>query len=291
MGKAPDRAVSTTAPRRYVRCSTDVCLPTEAYTSTVAIGVRCKDTFHPLGTGTLFQADTGPVCVTAAHVVKQAQLGPGELCIRAKGSQLFAIQNNEIGEDDSHILLAPEPLDVAVIPLPRIVVDVLGKRALLHSSHVTADKGPSKGVYCLLGYPEHASGNSISIEDQTESVPLHFITYGYGGTTQGLGSYHQRFHLLLAWSPPHTRGRSKIHKEAASISQEVFVNFPEGLSGMSGCSVWKLASHRDCPDTASMGSQRIVALQTGLYPESRIVKATKWTVVLALLNGGIGDPV
>ncbi|MBW2025832.1 MAG: hypothetical protein JRI90_10675 [Deltaproteobacteria bacterium] len=94
MGKAPDRAVSTTAPRRYVRCSTDVCLPTEAYTSTVAIGVRCKDTFHPLGTGTLFQADTGPVCVTAAHVVKQAQLGPGELCIRAKGSQLFAIQNN-----------------------------------------------------------------------------------------------------------------------------------------------------------------------------------------------------
>ncbi|MBW2025833.1 MAG: hypothetical protein JRI90_10680 [Deltaproteobacteria bacterium] len=69
------------------------------------------------------------------------------------------------------------------------------------------------------------------------------------------------------------------------------MNFPEGLSGMSGCSVWKLASHRDCPDTASMGSQRIVALQTGLYPESRIVKATKWTVVLALLNGGIGDPV
>ena len=248
------------------------------YRSTVVVGAIGSDQFYPLGTGTFFRTTSGVVCVTAAHVISKVGLCGGVLGIIDCEGHVLPIYKAVAPGGEGIVRLAPDPADVAVIRLPEPLPETLHADSILHWPEGHAEEDASDVSFCFLGFSINALGGPWQCASIPQSIPFHFVAGAYEGPTKGLANYNPHLHLLFV------PGRLCNRAEKQDVWASSFLlDFPYGMGGMSGCTVWKLNGTRDRMSQPAEDSQKIVALQTGLYPSTRIVKATKWTVVSSLL--------
>lgn len=274
-------------PKRYVRCSIGLFLGRRIYNSTVIVGIVLDDLFHPLGTGTLFRTKSRVICITAAHVVRQARQSEGPIGIVCRDSRLLLIHPGDDSDSSAAIRLAPEPADAALIQLPSGISGSISMNPILDWPMDEEETSPAEVVYCLLGYSVNTLKGPWSRYSMPQTMPpSHFTATQYEGVTQGLAGYHPYFHLLFGfgWHTSAERGPEVSGTEDFLGGTSLLVDFPSGMAGMSGCTVWKLKPVNAGQPGRVKEPQGIVALQTGLYASTRIIKATRWAVVSSLLQ-------
>jgi hypothetical protein len=67
------------------------------------------------------------------------------------------------------------------------------------------------------------------------------------------------------------------------------LKFPGDLSGISGCSIWKIGEYNKPLSEWKRYRPKIVAVQTSVYSNVHIIKATRWIAVSTLLYHAFPD--
>lgn len=237
-----------------------------------------KKELHQFGTGTLLNVADVPFLVTAAHVVTLAQENP--LCIASGGSFTQLHGAWYISSDRT-------PFDIAVLRLSQEVASDLKDVSYIQLQDVEFSSDLSKGVFCLLGYPNRLS--IPSIPSQMMSIGLfQYITYAYEeNDADTLGGYQEKYHLLL-----HAEyGGTESGGPSVSFSDRngVPLQFPKDLGGISGCSVWMLGRHDMFISEWGQNRPKVVAVQTGVYSDRKVIKATRWIAVSTLIYEAYPD--
>jgi hypothetical protein len=111
---------------------------------------------------------------------------------------------------------------------------------------------------------------------------LHFSTFPYQGDTSSLDGYEARYHLLLDAKYEELLDKSgdKIQFRMRSGAS---ARMPNDLHGVSGCSVWQIGDLRIPAKQWRSDQARLVAIQTGVYQERSLIKATRWIAASTLL--------
>lgn len=64
---------------------------------------------------------------------------------------------------------------------------------------------------------------------------------------------------------------------------------PRDLGGISGCSVWMIGDLRQSIHDWNPREARIVALETAVYPERGVIRATRWAAVSTVIYQAYPD--
>ncbi len=251
-------------------------IPPKAWESSVSLVIahEYEKELHQFGTGTLLKIADDTFLVTAAHVVTQAYEHDKALCV-ATGNSFTQVYGNwrcSAGSD---------PFDVAVLRLPADVTSKMREVSYLRLQDVEFSADLSKSVFCLFGYPNRLSTPSTPYTTM-RLKPFQYMTYDYEGETNTLGGYQERYHLLLDGQE---EGEDFDGQAARFYDRNGHpLQFPKDLGGISGCSVWKIVN-RDRP-LSEWGQYRpkLVAVQTGVYSDRKVIKATRWVAVSTLLH-------
>jgi len=120
-----------------------------------------------------------------------------------------------------------------------------------------------------------------------KSTPFQYMTYLYDKDTKGLENYKEKYHLLF---DADSIGFNEKGKSGSFRNRDgTILQFPKELGGISGGSVWKIGN-MDNPISEWKTSQvKLVAVQTSVYSESRIIKATRWIAVSTLIHEACPD--
>lgn len=249
-------------------------IPSKAWESTVSIVIVYGEELHQFGTGTLLKVADDVFLVTAAHVIRQAYQQNASLCV-ATGNTFTQVYG------DWYLPSEYDPFDVALIRLSRNITNKLKDVSYIRLQDIEFNEDLSTGIFCLFGYPGLLSKPS-TLKDKVMSLkPFQYMTYAYGGKTSGLSGYQERYHLLL------NVGEEKKDIEGKSVRlydrNGNLLQLPSGLGGISGCSVWKIGDSNKPLSEWDQYRPRIVGVQTGVYSESQVIKATRWVAVSTLL--------
>jgi len=261
----------------------DSFIPLEAWQSTVGILIVIGTELHQFGTGTLFRIADQCFIVTAGHVIKEAHKYDKSLCVTGPNCSFVRVHGNWICSAEGQYGTFVDPFDVAVLPLDSAAVDRLSDKLFLRLDDASFSKDLSSAIFCLFGYPALLSQPSTNPDTRLLLKPFQYATYAFEGPTDALGGYQPRFHLLLG-----ARLSESTDIDGKPISfrdrQGTPVEFPRGLRGISGCSVWKIGDRRRPMEEWNKKSPRIVAVQTSVYHDHQIIKATRWVAVSTLLH-------
>lgn len=263
-------------------------IPVVAWHATVAILIEFNRTLKQFGTGTLLKVADQLFVVTAAHVVRQAKKDDGSLCLAGEHGTIVPAEGEWFCSSKGQYGTHDDPFDVAVLPLEENIVTKLGSKGYLRLHDICFDEDYEAGIYCLYGFPTLWADISTEARPVMVAKPFQYVSYAFEGSTTGLSEYQKRFHLLLTADP----------SEATDIegNRQVFcakgnfpASFPQDIGGISGCSVWKIGDRR--VPLAEWGSltQRVVAVETSVYCNRKIIKATKWIAVSTLLAEAFPD--
>ena len=252
-------------------------IPPKAWGSSVSIVIahEHEKELHQFGTGTLLKVSDDTFLVTAAHVVTQAYEHDKAICV-ATGNSFTQIYGNWYCSSES------DPFDVALLRLPADVISKLREVSYIRLQDIEFRADLSKGIFCLFGYPNRLSTPSIPNKVTMSLKPFQYMTYLYEGETNTLGGYQEKYHLLLDGQE---EGRD-IDGHAARFcdSNGNPLRFPKDLSGISGCSVWKIGNRDRHLSEWGRYRPKIVAVQTGVYSDAKVIKATRWVAISTLLH-------
>lgn len=248
----------------------DVLVPHDlAWKSSVAILIERGASLHVHGTGTLVRIEEESFLVTARHVIERAT--GQNLLITGSNSEIVPL----VGEA---ILSDVEQFDVAAIPLTSSVTDRLQDATFLRLDHMLFEMKQMVGLYAIFGFPEIMAfyeKGSLTI------TRFHLVTPLFDGEAGGLENHHPKYHLLLGAKLEEVKsidGKPMTFRYREGVSAQ----FPKELTGISGCSVWKIAeTPADLRRKDSEGA-RLVAVETGVYKEC--IKATRWKAVTSMIG-------
>jgi hypothetical protein len=264
-------------------------VPNHAWDSTVAIVIVNRSAIHLLGTGVLFQIADCPFVVTAGHVFRTASkyektVGLGdtghETLIPFVTGTFMASVPPDGSQNDPH--------DVAVYPLPPDMAAKLRRKRFLRISDVCFDDPGPKAVFSLFGYPGVWSEPSSSDDEYVTVRPFEFTTYRYDGDTTTMMEYQARLHLLLSAGTEYTTWADGSPAPFRDRRGQA-VQFPRGLKGISGSSVWHVGDLAVPIDRWRERPARVVGLETGVYPTSGAITVSRWVVVTTLIHSAYPD--
>ncbi len=263
-------------------------LPEQAWHSTVAIVVPCGTSVHQFGTGVLLGVADDSFVVTAGHVVKQAAKDGKTLGISSAVDSIVAVPGDWVCSSETQKGRSGDPFDVAVHRLPPSTVSRLDGKVFLRLDDIEFGRQPPAAVYVVSGFPAVWSSPSASVSDRLRLKPFQYTTLRYDGPTDALEGYEPCLHLLLGAD---LESSSTEHGSRASFQNLHGDNvpFPQGLGGVSGCSVWRIGDLTTPIDEWGRERSRIVAVQTGVYPQKRLIKATRWVAVSTLLHNAFPE--
>lgn len=258
--------------------SINSAIPAMAWDATVNIVIVLREELHQFGTGTLLKIADDVFLVTAAHVV--------QIAIEQGNSLCFAVDKNFIpiygiwACSPGHT-----PSDVAIMRLHPEISQKLTNVSFvrLHDIDFTSDL--SSGVFCLCGYPTILSTPSTAKDPTMNSQPFQYATYTYEGETNTLDNYQDKYHLLLNADGIYSSKKSTYFQDRRGTIHQ----FPQDLGGMSGCSVWKIGNRDKSKSKWSPSRAKIVAVQTSVYPNTKIIKATRWFAVSSVIYEAYPD--
>lgn len=227
------------------------------------------------GTGTLFRIANTSFVITAAHV---AEIEAKDKCpLYIAGSDNNAIP---VRLQTKHSLVRPQGLDVAILKLDdKTVEGLLPGCRFLHLFDVeTGDNLPPTDWYYTHGYPSCWAGTGPKREEHLTCASVLYV-----GPTDNLGGYDPTNHLLIEW---YTSGNRRFDGRPGE--------FPSDFGGISGSSVWRTHATRNNRRTWSPEMAKVVAVQTGKYPQRTYVRngiesevipiqAVRWRALLKTL--------
>ena len=257
-------------------------IPPKAWKASVSLVIADdnKKELHQFGTGTLLKVADASLLVTAAHVVALADDNKIPLCI-ASGDSFTQLHGNWYCSSDN------TPFDVAILRLPEDVASQLEDVSYVRLNDVEFGTDLSKGVFCLLGYPNRMSRPSTPNNPTMQLKPFQYITYTHQEESDTLKGYQEKYHLLLhaEYDGTESGGPADIFADHNGVP----LQFPKDLGGISGCAVWRLGNHDVPASEWGRNRPKIVAVQTGVYSERKVIKATRWIAVSTLINEAYPD--
>ena len=258
-------------------------IPEHAWESTVAIVIVHNQGVYQFGSGILLRIADESFVVTAGHVIKEAYKYNKTLGITATNESFIAVPGEWSCSSEGQYNIDNDPFDVAIYNIPQDEVHKLDGRIFLHLSDIDFELQPKTTVYTLFGYPEVWSKPSTSCSEKLHLKPFQYTTISFDRDTRYLAYYQERFHILLDAQLEYSttdEGTQATFKDIKGNSAP----FPQGLGGISGCSVWRIGD-LDVPfEDWPQRQPKIVAVQTGVYHSSQAIVATRWIAVSTLIH-------
>ncbi len=250
-----------------------------AWGAAVAIMIERGSTLQVLGSGTLFRIAERSFVITAGHVMEQGM-----------GATLRIIPTDT---PDSHKILSfagdgmldtTGKADVAALHLHSDVANKIDPKRFLRLDHVSLSENIDNGLFAVFGFP-----SMMSFREGADLKITRFFLMSsiYDGDTKGLENYDARLHFAIGADIDDTRGKDGKLIDF-TYPGGVRANFPGDLGGISGGSVWMIATH---PQDRQEGSAtaRLVGVETGVHQKSQCIRATRWKEVVNLLLNAMPD--
>ncbi len=251
------------AKARYICWQEHSEIASEAREATVGIFMEKEKGYLQIGTGMLLRFNNNYYLVTAAHVMADCRKSGGKLCIGNRAIGLISLEEEIRGARPLGVGLEARTAswDVAAIRLLDATLDKIPSGAFWCCSQ-SLSPFDTRHECLLLGYP--AGAGLVSGDKGLGNDPLKIEVSSYDGPTDSLRGYDEVLHLLFRFEK---RGHPGLG------GRKVMVGLPDGLAGTSGSGIW------------AMGDRlRLVALQTGFYKNSRVIKSTRWSKIMDLFN-------
>lgn len=255
--------------------------------STVAIVGSRSGVVRQLGTGTLLAVADRKFVVSAAHVLHLAKDQDATVAISpALGGSFTALTarpwlvtpNNESG--DLH--------DLALYEMDDREFGRLGDAVFVRIGDVCFDRDLSAAYFVVCGFPAMWSTSSEADGGNMKSKLLQYGTYPFKGTAIGLRGYDAERHILLEGTPGDLLDHNGEPTDFRTRSGHP-ASMPGDLSGISGCSVWRIGDFRTPLEKWDVNAAQIVGVQTGVFRKAGAVKATRWNSVSTLLHSAYPD--
>jgi len=258
-------------------------VPTAIRDSTIAIVGANAPAVRHLGSGTLVRVADEKFVVTAGHVIRTGSEWKATLGVSVGAS------GNFIAMPESWILSSgvtnrsgKDTYDIAVCRLNEEQVAKLGGQTFLRLSDISFSEDVSHGYFLVSGFPQIWSTACDQQADTMKLRLLHLSTSAYDGDTAGLDSYNRRYHILL-----NAKHDDFVDESGENIRFRMrsgaSARLPNDIQGMSGCSVWQIGDVRIPADHWHADQVKLIAVETSVYPNRSIIKATRWVAVTTLL--------
>ncbi len=211
-----------------------------------------------LGTGITFAVADEHFLVTARHVSDR---------VKNRGCQLYISDNSPEGskafllDGEVHMALN-DGYDVSLIVLSPKQASQLAHFSFLRLSDIDFGQEPLEmGIYYVSGYPGEwnevpKEGGELTPEGIFYSTHLEPPSTDY----DSLQDYRRDVHILLVYS----EGAPDWH-------------------GISGCGIWRAWQPEKKKYPPELEQVKLVAVETCFYEKSKLIRGTRWAVVLELL--------
>ncbi len=262
-------------------------LPHDGWNVTAAIVVANRPAVHLLGTASLFEIGGYYFVVTAAHVINAAYqydktIGISDGCesfVSTHGNWLCSMPRPGSLED---------PLDIAIYRLPSRALERMKQISFLRCEDIDFREQSNTAVFSLLGFPGIWATPSQNVDEKVSLTRLEYTTHAYGGSKESLIGYDSKYHLLLdsgVKDITHPDGSPAVIVTRDGRATTI----PRDLKGMSGCAVWAIGDLEVPLDQWRKRHPKAVAVQTGIYQGSEVIRATRWVAVTTLINEGFSE--
>lgn len=257
-------------------------VPRFAWDSVVPLLVRRGERLCAHGTGTLFTVGRESFIVTAGHVIRTANDDNLSIYASTPATDFVQLVCPRICSAENQYGSSEDPFDVAVFHLNSELLTRFEGGRFLRVSDVRFDLNVEFGVFTAFGYPAIWTQPNRQAPSVLNAKAFEFTTYTYEGSTRALGGFEQRFHLALNATLDESRDEN-AQSVQFTYANGVRARFPADLAGVSGCPVWHIGDRRAKLDEWT-AEPRLVAVQTAVYPDKGVMKATRWIAVTTLLN-------
>lgn len=263
-------------------------IPPYGWDVTVAIVIANRPTVHLLGTGSLFEIGGCHFVVTAAHVINAAHQYDKTIGISDGADSFISVHGNWICSAPVQFGSVEDPFDIAIYRLPTDALERLKGKRFLRREDIDFRKQSHTAVFCLFGFPGIWAEPSRSDEEKVSLKALEYTTYAYEGSKESLLGYDPKHHLLLDSTVKDIT--QSDGSQATLITRDGRpATMPRDLKGISGCAVWAIGDLNTPLDGWRNAHPMVVAVQTGIYQESQVVRTTRWIAVTTLINEAFSE--
>lgn len=261
--------------------------PPRVASATVAIVGSKSGNVRHLGTGTLLAVADAKFVVTAAHVLLAAKERELTVAISPASGGVFTA----VTARDWVITAASrssDPHDVALYRLDDRELGRLDAVEFVRIADVCFDRDLADAYFVVCGFPAMWSTTSHSDGDEMKAKLLQYGTYPFKGSVCALAGFDPERHILLDGAPDDVLDHNGDPVRFRTRSGHP-ASMPGDLSGISGCSIWRIGDFRTPVSEWSVSNARIVGVQTGVFKSVRAIKATRWNSVTTLLHAAFPD--
>ena len=258
-------------------------VPTDAWDAIVAIVIANKPAVHLLGTGCLFEIAGDHFVITAAHVVQSASAYDRTIGISADLGSFVSVHGNWISSAPVQFGSSADPFDVAVYRLPAEAIQRLRSKRFLRREDIDFSEQSATGVFTILGFPGIWAAPSRGDDERVSVRPLEYTTHAYAGSTETLIGYNPKYHLLLDSDPKDITLDDGSHATLFTRDGRP-ATIPGDLRGISGCAVWRVGDLSLSVERWRDQPAKVVAVETGVYQGSQVVRGTRWAAVTTLIH-------
>ena len=256
----------------------DARVPSLVTGSTVALVGSFSGAVRQLGSGTLLAVGDERFVVSAGHVLREAVAQDMTVGIGFHGGFVACVRNwmlTGVPNDraDEH--------DIALYRFTSEEVNRLSQATFAQIGDASFEADLSNSYFVVSGFP--ALWTTTIDAQKTDPMVSRMLVYGtthFDGDAAGLEGFDPKRHFLLQANRHEMYNQSGNRVSLRSRLGHP-VDFPAGLQGISGCSVWRLGKMSTPPQF--WGAPRLVGVETAVYARSGAIRATRWNSVTTLL--------
>lgn len=278
MNEVPSKRLQAEANRRVAEHA-----PPDGWKATVAIVIANRPALHLLGTGNLFEIGGCHFVVTAAHVIDSAHVYDRTIGISDGSNGFISVHGNWIRSAPTQQGGKGDPFDIAIYELPPSAVARLNGKRFLRREDIDFREQSGTAVFSLFGFPALWALPSRSAEQAVSLKPLEYTTYAYVGDTKSILGYDSKYHLLIDSNPTDITESNGAQAVLIRRNGEL-ATIPRDLKGISGCAVWAIGDMAVPLERWRDSQPKVVAVETGIYQESHVIRATRWVAVTTLIH-------
>jgi len=257
-------------------------IPSWIWDSVVSIVILNGKNVHQFATGILFQVAEYRFVVTAAHSIRIASAYGKSIGVTSGANSFTSITGDCVSTAPFQYGSVEDPFDIAVYRIPNELIPRFQSQRFIQLGDVSFD-APGSAVFVLCGYPGIWSVPSRHNDEKVTIKPLEYTAIQYGGSPKQIEGYQPRLHIILDANSEGTTlidgSRGQFFKPNGSLAA-----FPRDMKGISGCPVWLIGDHRLPLTHWDNMPVRVVGIETCVYQETGVIRATKWIAVTTLIH-------
>lgn len=232
------------------------------------------------GTATLFQVADRHFLISAGHIVHDAQVGEAALFSTcAVGSPFIPLDQPPFRtvKDWSRVGDESGPFDIAVWPLSAEQVASFSEAKHFANASIVAyypdlSRIPPRELFYLCGFPTGFAAYDPNDNHHLVIDPVRWAAAQCANRREWPASCAPKYHLVLN------------SRSAVSLDVDGAIAQPPAVPvGISGCAVWSLGWDQG-HDAWDPANARIVGIETRVYREPGLIRATGWVGVRSILR-------